>query len=68
MRAMKRRVDENSYSSHSLNVFKINKREEGSQPFFLFGCFKNYDENERKRFKWANLPLFENGLATLAYD
>ena len=30
MRAMKRRVDENSYSSHSLNVFKINKGEEGS--------------------------------------
>ena len=40
-------------------------------PSLLFRCFKNYDENERKLlniFKQTNLPLFENGLATLVYD
>ena len=62
------RVQGNSYLLSCLNVFKINKEEWSNQFFLLFGCFKNYDGNERKLFKQTNLPLFENGLATLVYD
>ena len=62
------RVEWNGYPPPYLDVFKISKGEQSNQPFLLFGCFKNYDGNERKLFKQTNLPLFENGLATLVYD
>ena len=63
-----RRVDGNGSPLPCLDVFKISKGEWSNQPFLLFGCFKNQDGDERKWFKQTNLPLFENGLATLVYD
>ena len=42
------RVEGDDYPPPCLDVFKISKGEESNQPFLLFGCFKNQDENERK--------------------
>ena len=67
-RVVEMRVEWNGYPPPYLDVFKISKGGQSNQPFLLFGCFKNYDGNERKLFKQTNLPLFENGLATLVYD
>ena len=47
-RVVERRVEGNSYPPLYLDVFKISKGEVSNQLFLLFGCFKNYDGNERK--------------------
>ena len=63
-----RRVEGNGFPPPYLDVFKISKGEGSNQSFPLFGCFKNYNENERKLFKQTNLLLFENGFVILVYD
>ena len=59
-----RRVEESREEESS---GEESRGEEGNQSFPLFGCFKNQDKEERKLLKQTNLPLFENGLATLVY-
>ena len=47
-REEERRVEGNDSILPCLDVFKISKGELSNQSFPLFGCFKNYDEDERK--------------------